>query len=229
MTLLTGHFHNQPGHNQRKNTRSEPAKKCSLASDDSAFHPRKQTVPCCSNKAAHRQVQLGLQFAVPLVKSNWTVVIFLTSHTIYPSKKAFYHNINLNREPESEIQVNILLALDMNEILQLVCSTSNIIDCIFLPLPFFLPEWVGCQSVFRRTAACALLPAIFLLPNAEGNIFVFYHVHNLALHREDKKNNPVAEKYRPEDRNIKYREESHHKSYKKSFCDCIPESQANEC
>uniref|UniRef100_J3KVN1 Uncharacterized protein n=1 Tax=Oryza brachyantha TaxID=4533 RepID=J3KVN1_ORYBR len=68
-----------------------------------------------------------------------------------------------------------------------------------------------------------------LFPNVEGNIFVFYHMHDLTLHCEDEKNHPIAEKYWPEDRNIKYREESHHKSYKKSFCNCIPENQANEC
>jgi hypothetical protein len=53
-------------------------------------------------------------------------------------------------------------------------------------------------------------------------------MQNLALHCQDKKYNPVAEKYRPEDRNIEYREESHHKSYHKSFCDGIPERSANE-
>jgi hypothetical protein len=48
-------------------------------------------------------------------------------------------------------------------------------------------------------------------------------MQDLALHRQDKKYNPVAQKYGPEDRNVEYREESHHKSYHKSFCDCIPE------
>jgi hypothetical protein len=62
-----------------------------------------------------------------------------------------------------------------------------------------------------------------LLPNIEGHIFVFDHMHNLALHCKDKENNPVAEENGPEDGDIKYREESHHKSYNKSFCDCIPE------
>lgn len=77
-------------------------------------------------------------------------------------------------------------------------------------------------SVFRRTAACAtLLPAIFLLPDVEWHIFVLDHMQDLALHCQDKKYDPVAEKYGPEDRNVEYREESHHKSYHKSFCDCI--------
>lgn len=52
-------------------------------------------------------------------------------------------------------------------------------------------------------------------------------MHNLALHCKDKENNPVAKENGPEDRDIKYREESHHKSYNKSFCDCIPETQGN--
>jgi hypothetical protein len=68
-----------------------------------------------------------------------------------------------------------------------------------------------------------------LLPKTEGHIFVLDHMHNLALHRKDEENNPVAKEYGPEDRNIKHREESHHKSYNKSFCDCIPERQGNSC
>jgi len=43
-----------------------------------------------------------------------------------------------------------------------------------------------------------------LLPDTERHIFVFDHMHNLALHCKDKENNPVAEEYRPEDRNIKH-------------------------
>jgi hypothetical protein len=53
-------------------------------------------------------------------------------------------------------------------------------------------------------------------------------MQNLALHCQDEKYNPVAEKYRPEDRNVEYREESHHKSYHKSFCDSIPERSASK-
>jgi hypothetical protein len=54
-------------------------------------------------------------------------------------------------------------------------------------------------------------------------------MQNLALHCQDEKYDPVAEKYRPEDRNVEYREESHHKSYHKSFCGSIPERSANTC
>lgn len=62
-----------------------------------------------------------------------------------------------------------------------------------------------------------------LLADVEGHIFVLDHMQNLALHRQYKEYNPVAEKYRPENRDVEHREECHHKSYNKSFRDCIPE------
>ena len=67
-----------------------------------------------------------------------------------------------------------------------------------------------------------------LLPDVEGHIFVLDHVQNLALHREHKEYNPVAEQYRPEHRYVEHGEECHHKSYNKSLCDCVPEPRANK-
>lgn len=63
-----------------------------------------------------------------------------------------------------------------------------------------------------------------LLSNAEWNILVLDHVHDLALHCKDKKNNPIAEEYGPENRDIKNREEGHQKGDTKSLCNGIPET-----
>jgi hypothetical protein len=49
-------------------------------------------------------------------------------------------------------------------------------------------------------------------------------VHDLALHCKDKKNNPITEEYRPENRDIKYRKEGHQKGDTESLCDGIPET-----
>ena len=61
-----------------------------------------------------------------------------------------------------------------------------------------------------------------LLSNAQGDILVFDHVCNLTPHCKEKKNNPITKQYRPKDRNIKYRRESHDKCYAESLCHGVP-------
>lgn len=65
---------------------------------------------------------------------------------------------------------------------------------------------------------------IYLLSYVERNIFVLDHVHDLALHGENKKNNPVDKQNRPENRHIEHGEEGHQKSYAESLSDRIPVS-----
>lgn len=48
------------------------------------------------------------------------------------------------------------------------------------------------------------------------------HVGDLASHGEDKENNPVAKQYRPEDRNVKDREECHEKCYAECLSHGVP-------
>lgn len=63
-----------------------------------------------------------------------------------------------------------------------------------------------------------------LLSNAEWDISILNHVHNLALHCEDKQHNPITKQYRPENRDIKHRKEGHQKRHTESFSDGIPET-----
>lgn len=63
-----------------------------------------------------------------------------------------------------------------------------------------------------------------LLSNAERDISILNHVHNLALHCEDKQHNPITKQYRPENRDIKHRKEGHQKRHTESFSDGIPET-----
>jgi hypothetical protein len=46
-------------------------------------------------------------------------------------------------------------------------------------------------------------------------------MHNLSLHCQNKEYNPIAEEYRPEDRNVEYRKDD--KCNAKGFRDGIPE------
>lgn len=63
-----------------------------------------------------------------------------------------------------------------------------------------------------------------LLSNAERDVSILNHVHNLALHCEDKQHNPITKQYRPENRDIKQRKEGHQKRHTESFSDGIPET-----
>lgn len=51
------------------------------------------------------------------------------------------------------------------------------------------------------------------------------HVGDLASHGEDKENDPVANQYRPEDGNIKDREERHQKGYAERLGHGVPAKQ----
>jgi hypothetical protein len=46
---------------------------------------------------------------------------------------------------------------------------------------------------------------------------------NLSLHCQNKEYNPIAEEYRPENRNVEYGKEGHDKCNAKGFRDVIPE------
>ena len=73
-----------------------------------------------------------------------------------------------------------------------------------------------------KANASKKFPRFHLLSKVEWNIFVLDHVHNLALHCENKQGNPIAEKYGPENRDIKHRNESHQEGNTESLCDGIP-------
>ena len=47
-------------------------------------------------------------------------------------------------------------------------------------------------------------------------------MHDLALHCKDKQNDPVAQQYRPKDRNVKHGKEGHDKCYTEGPCDGVP-------
>lgn len=63
-----------------------------------------------------------------------------------------------------------------------------------------------------------------LLPDAEWDVSILNHVHDLALHCEDEKHNPITKQYGPENGDIKYRKEGHQKCHEESLCDRIPET-----
>ena len=110
----------------------------------------------------------GIEFRVPLIaeilrywvtkRNNLSEWNTLYTHT----RKHSTRNIELNCEPKSETGANIRLPLDMNEVLHLVFSTSNIIIHRIL-FPCHASYWEGLGSVFWGTTAwAALLPTIFL-------------------------------------------------------------------
>lgn len=61
-----------------------------------------------------------------------------------------------------------------------------------------------------------------LFADAERNVLVLDHVRDLASHGEDKENDPVAKQYRPEDGNIKDREERHQKGNAEGLSHRVP-------
>jgi len=65
----------------------------------------------------------------------------------------------------------------------------------------------------------------YLFTDAEGDVLVLDHVGDLASHGEEKENNPVAKQNRPEDRDIKDREERHEESYAEGLSHGVPEKQ----
>ena len=67
-----------------------------------------------------------------------------------------------------------------------------------------------------------------LFADAERNVLVLNHVRDLASHGEDKENDPVAKQYRPEDRNIKDREERHEKGNAEGLSHGVPELELRE-
>uniref|UniRef100_A0A1J3HUD5 Uncharacterized protein n=1 Tax=Noccaea caerulescens TaxID=107243 RepID=A0A1J3HUD5_NOCCA len=83
-----------------------------------------------------------------------------------------------------------------------------------------MSESIGTRGAAARRRSPA---AIFLFADAERNVLVLDHVGDLASHGEDKENDPVANQYRPEDGNIKDREERHQKGYAECFGHGVPE------
>jgi len=54
------------------------------------------------------------------------------------------------------------------------------------------------------------------------------HMHDLPLHSEHKEDDEVDEEYRPEDRDVKHREEGHHKADDDGFYTRQPELELGQ-
>lgn len=79
-----------------------------------------------------------------------------------------------------------------------------------------------------RTWAATASSTIFLFAEAERDVLVLDHVGDLASHGENKENDPIAKQDRPEHRNVKHREECHHKRNAECLCHRIPELELRE-